>query len=442
MVKSLLRFSWATSLYGMQQAGNLLRALRQDRLPYEVIASLSALTAAAEARLAWGGFSVRSAGQEGQPWDGLVLDLPLAIGTASTSPLKKGGRQLLRGTLALLQESTETLRLMTHEPELQIACQELKSKLEAFEYFQYAYAILDLEADALTLTERVARVPRLDPYHGNWVLEGLGYGHAEAAFENSEHPSGLLTDRELDALPRPCWLPLHTGMGLLLARRTLTAGDPHALAQDSGPALTRFAELCALNCRPGYELAAFEALGLVARNLHPHAVPEIARRLTEFPFPQRATFLHGVGRGLYFNLTQSLPGASAMWQGILKIRREIPDQVGQLNALSGLAWALTLINIRHPQVLAVFLRHHAEQLHPAERDAFANGIGSSLAIWYNAVGRDLLLQDLLTHPVAADPGLERAWHEFVTDPAEAALSRYPQLLAGDGLGQLFHFQAN
>lgn len=434
MIRSTLRFSWAISLFGLQQAMRMISALSSGRPLDAVAEAFEALNRAATEGLRFGVDSVRAAGATlGEP----VVELPLSVAGTDSGD---GTRRLLRGTLKALQEGVDTLRVISPNADTQTACREFINKLEAFEHFQYAYAILAIEKRSLPIAERVVRVARLDAYRGVWVMEGLGYAFAEEAWEEGEDPPrSLLNEPQIDALPRASWIPLHTGMGLLLARRTLGRGGESDLETDGRERVRRFVELCDRNSRPGYADATFEALGLVVRNLHPRSLDTVDRLLAEGAPRRRAVFWHGAGRALYFNLSQSLSGADVLWRGLEKTRREAPDRDGRLNALAGLAWALALVNLRHPRVVEVFLRDYAERLDEEERLAFSNGVASATTLWFDAVGRDPYLEAFCDHlPRAGE--LRSLWRRMIQEPCETSFEAYPTLLEEDGPGRLFRFE--
>ena len=439
MIQSAIRFSWAISLFGLQQSVRLISALSSGR-PLDVISdAFDQLSRTAEAGLRFGAASVRHPGKLPEP----VVDLPLRVAVRRADATDRS-RSLLRGTLAALQEGAETLRVLAPSTETQIACREFKNKLEAFEHFQYAYAILDLEEKPGTIDERVVRVARLDAYRGVWVMEGLGYALAEEWWDDDSPPRGLLRDPQIDALPRASWIPLHTGMGLLIGRRVLGDGawfGDGAKHGEGKTRLARFIELCNRNARQGYADAMFEALGLIVRNLHPDALADVDAWLRDIAPQRRAVFWHGAGRALYFNLTQSLSGAGVLWRGLEKIRRDAPDALARLNALAGLSWALSLVNIRHPEVVEIFLRDYGDRLTEREQRAFSNGVASATTLWFDAVGRDPYLERFVGHQ--ADPyqaELQRRWRTWIAEPCEASYGAYEALLQGDGPGRLFHYE--
>src|SRR6185369_8249429 len=84
----------------------------------------------------------------------------------------------------------------------------------------------------------------------------------------------------------------------------------------------------------------------------------------------RDYFWHGGGRGIYFTATNLLPDGHT-GRALGMISAEPPHESGRRNALAGLAWAMTLVNFRHPEILAHFLNHYESRF--ASHDAFING---------------------------------------------------------------------
>jgi len=217
---------------------------------------------------------------------------------------------------------------------------ELLNKLDAFTCFSYA--------DQFDLTT-------LDPYRRLWVTEGHGYMRAESALH------GRILDSDL--------IPLHTGMGLAFACRAMKT---NATTREK---IGIFLELCDRHALDGYGGACYEALGLVVRNLYPESVAPCLENLTE---ELRQYFWHGVGRGIYFIPTNLSPLTSAPWRPARMAKREPPDETGRLNAIAGLVWAVTLVNIRNPEILDLFRRHHGSEL-PVS--ACQDGICSAMQVW-------------------------------------------------------------
>jgi hypothetical protein len=146
-------------------------------------------------------------------------------------------------------------------------------------------------------------------------------------------------------------------------------------------------------------------------------------------------FWHGVGRGLYFAPTHALPNSGSHRRAFEKAWREPPDEAGRRNATAGLAWALTLVNLRHPEILAGALRRSGDI---GSAEAFANGVASAAVVWHEIVGRDEHLEAFLAY---RSPDLGGLWSDLVAGPCEEALQDSQlRLRQGFGLADLFRFQ--
>jgi hypothetical protein len=103
--------------------------------------------------------------------------------------------------------------------------------------------------------------------------------------------------------------------------------------------------------------------------------------------------------------------------------REPPHELGRRNAVAGLAWALTLVNIRHPEILVVFLKHHGSQI--TDSQALANGIRSAMTIWLDASPDDGYLEVLRTYvPRGVDASLTRLWNAYIKQSCDEALRNH------------------
>jgi hypothetical protein len=250
---------------------------------------------------------------------------------------------------------------------------ELRNKLEAFSLFSRAEG----SGDVWT---------RL------WIEEGRGY---------------------LD--PRPPasrGLARWTGWGLAAATRTVESWGHHG---DLAGSLSRFAALCREAAPPELAGAAFEGLGLAVRTLRPERAGEIDRLL---PPDLQGLFWHGLGRGLYFAPSNAVPWGDPSGRTLRKALAEPAHRRGRRNAVAGLAWAMTLVDLRHPEIVDAFLVRCAERL--AEPDAWSHGVAGAVTLWSQHAGRDPLLERFLSH-CAASP----AWETLVRVPAEAALRHAP-----------------
>jgi hypothetical protein len=119
-------------------------------------------------------------------------------------------------------------------------------------------------------------------------------------------------------------------------------------------------------------------------------------------------------------------------------QREPPHEVGRLNALVGLVWALTLVNIYQPKILETLLRRHGREL--SQQDALANGVSSAVIIWLDSTGDHSCLDALFQH--RPDSDLNRLWTEQVLQPGQNALQRfYPVIKKQNWLGEVFQYQS-
>jgi hypothetical protein len=133
-----------------------------------------------------------------------------------------------------------------------------------------------------------------------------------------------------------------------------------------------------------------------------------------------------------------LPSVNAPWRVITRLDQEVPNEGARKNALAGISWAITVVNMRQPVVLEAFLRHHGEL---AERDdAFRNGLTSSLLMRYDTT-RDGTNIAPFIHYKSADAEAHALWARVVTAPCEYALrNTYAQLKQAVALEQLFHYR--
>jgi hypothetical protein len=383
---------------------------------------------------------------------------------------------LLQVGFAFLRQSALLGAAVAPSAAGRLAWQELRNKLEAFELYQRAVPLETTApreggaGDGGALAAAVARARRLGPYRGVWALEGLGHHWADAAVARwregrpglprrpegggrAVEPLRLLDAATAPGLPEDSLLALHTGMGLAFAEQAVDALPPRPEPGELRRGLARFVALCRESSRPGYAAAAIEGLGLVARTLRPGLVAAADEQLARLDGGEDApaaggaagghgqlvaTFWHGVGRALYFLPSNAPPPCSAPWRAIGMARREPPHATGRDNTLSGLVWALTLVNLRHPEVLAALLSHHPPAA--AECGPVADGISSAIALWHQLAPADPWLAAFLRwRPLPAAGWAAARWERLVTAPCAAAVGAEGGRLRQEGrLGELFH----
>jgi hypothetical protein len=342
-------------------------------------------------------------------------------------------RSMLSTALQLLRQSAEILIRVSPERDSRAAWREFQNKLLAFSLFENVDSELELStlsADC-SLQAMLQQASATSSYRSLWLTEGIGHYYADLHLSSGRIPERLLSGDRGDNLPPHSLVPLHAGMGLSFAEWLLPS-----IEQQASRWLQVFPSLCRANSEEGYLGAAFEALGLATRNLHPHLLMPVDRELAAISHKLQAYFWHGVGRAIYFSPINFLPGRSAPWQGLFMSCSEPPHDLGRLNAMAGFCWALTLVNIRQPEILASFLKHHEKQLW--EADACVNGIRSALLLWYDAASHDEHFDRLRNYrPGAAAAGV---WDAVVTKSFENIEHVHSILKTQKLLGELFRYQ--
>lgn len=436
MLRSALRFSWAMSLFGARQTGALLSTLGSVRPASRTRESFDAVTRAAEEGLEG---SLDDFFRTGWRFQRSAIDAFFGVAEPALDTARSlASNAFVRASLRAGRRSCEILDAALPESPGLLA-RELANKLAAFEDFCYAHRVLDLEAGTTTeLAAAVDRAEELPRGRRLWVMEGLGYATAETAWDGGEPPRELFAGGRLDGVPEAGWLPLHTGLGLSLARRELPRFDSRRRDAEIASAAERFAQLCASNARPGYKKAVYEALGLVLCQLDPAALEAVDRQLLERDRESAALLWHGAGRGLYFTASQIWPGA--LPQAFARARRDAPHALARRNALAGLAWAVTLVSFRQPEILASLVERHVHGWTADDEAALAHGISSASLFWLDAAAggdeEERGFRSFREHR-PADAELGRRWERLVTAPCEAARERYPAMKSGARLDDVF-----
>jgi hypothetical protein len=374
---------------------------------------------------------VRAAASRGAALARLSRGARFARLTGGTGLLILGALRRTAGSLAGASPPAHDRRL---------AWRELANKLEAFEAFRRAELEARLRAADPPLASLVERALSLGPFRTVWTIEGHGYGHAERRAARGAAPRDWLA-ADTAGLPPASLIALHCGIGLSLARRRLAASAAAPAAELRRAVAAHLAD-CRELAPPGQAQPLLEALGFIARLRLPRRVAEMAGELARLDDEAHACFWHGLGRALYFVPGHAVPWASAPWRAVAALAREAPPGAARDNALAGLAWAVTLVNLRHPQVLEQLLRHHAAQV--AGEPCFAHGVTSGLLVWQDCAPDDPCLESWRRHqPPPAGGELALLWGSQVSGPAEAVLARAPHREgpgSGKGLSELFRYR--
>lgn len=310
--------------------------------------------------------------------------------------------------------------------------EEAQNKLEAFRLFAYADQELRFPDGPLPPLEILVR-RALDLRHQQriFALEGVGHHYTRSA---PGRLSGLLQD---PSLPDCAMVSLHAGMGTSFAASTLSklGGDPsRSMLRD---ALTRFFALCRANARAGWYENAIEPLGLSVRTLHPHLLARVGNAVGEIDADARRLYWHGVGRSLYFVPMNFMTYGGSHERALRAAIDETPTVEDRRNAVAGLVWAVTLVNISHPTVLKNLLRAADPIRMPL---AVRNGIVSALIVWKHMVPEDTAYLPQYAEAALGTAADVTRWNDFVATPArEALIEVFPALVKQHRIASVFQF---
>ncbi len=295
-------------------------------------------------------------------------------------------------------------------------------------------------APPFPLAALVDRAFALGDFPALWALEGLGLEYVDGVSRDGAPPPHAA----FAGLPERSLLMLHAGMGMAFGQRILGALPGGAAAAEVRRAAREVVSLCRASSRPGYAGAALEAAGLVARTLHPRLVQPLGAALLEVDGDAASYFWHGVGRALYFLPVNFLPCGSTLWRAFELAAAEAPHELARQNAFAGLAWAVALVNQRHPEVVADLLRDHGAELEAlggagtagAGVSPFADGVAAS-AVLRQATTPDAPFLTAFCGYRPAAPATAARWDDLVRRPCREALERSYPALRRTGLGAIF-----
>ncbi len=341
---------------------------------------------------------------------------------------------LFRITSDAIRQTMQLARLLDPE-QAKLAWEELRNKLEIFVLVKNLSSKLELPADRLMpLPELVEKAYSVSPFQALWAVEGLGHYYTDMYWKFKGIPQGLLSEAQA-AVPSKSLLMLHAGMGLAFADRLLDTLEPDAPSEGQTAAvLKQFLSLCENNARPGYLGAAIESLGIVTRDFYPDSI-DIVQRQFEKIAPQFAGFFwHGVGRGFYFSREYFLPVLSTVSNAV---EIEVKNCADQKSAMAGLAWAVTLVNMRQPAIMSNILQRQTTQLSLA--DAFTNGVTSSVIMRQDTTPDEPFTAAFCQYQ-PADPRIRVLWERLISLPCAVGLSEYyPVLKQHHALDEIFKF---
>jgi hypothetical protein len=430
LTKSTLSYTWAMSLFNVQQAANLL-APERGQPTRKANDAFYSVRQAAENQfndLIFGAFQIGDEVQRGAT--NLFFD---ALTLRAFSP-----GYISRLTSEVTEQSRETLRLFSSGENVRLAWQELRNNYEVFNLVKHVSSLLNISEDdrQFDLARLVDEAYALGAYPDLWAVEGLGHLYALTFWGKGRPIRGILRDERADVLPAKSLTMMHAGIGLGFAQQLMNTITPYSHADEIRRVVGEFVTLVDDNSRRGYEGAAYESLGLVTRFWHSQMVGVVEPHLREVAPRAVGYFWHGVGRSLYFLPLYFVPGLLSPW---LAVEREAPHELALLNMIAGLTWATTIVNVRQPEILENLLRNQGEQV--ARTPAFTNGVMSTLIMGIDITPGDVYITRFLEHrPDPSDRRVTELWEALVRRPGREAVYRiHPVLQQHERLGEVFQY---
>ena len=439
--KSTLSFSWAMSLFGIKQLTNLITLPISQRPMQDTTAAFDNATQAMGSQFDTVLQGLFQAGNEVQ------RDLvDLLLGAEANEGISPANAWELPA--GMIQRSASSITDMLARQDSVLVGRELRNKVEVF-------MLVANVADKIGLTEKppypplaelAARCYELENYPTLWAVEGLGHYYGDTFWQRNEIPHGIMLEEHTGNIPTESLLMLHAGIGMSFAQHLLQEVNHLSPPSKIRRVVQQFIELCKENSRPGYAGAAIESLGLITRSgtfskdCQPMTMCQIvSRELAEIDQEAYAYFWHGVGRATYFLPIHFLPFYGSIGHATEMLLRFAPDDAARRNAIGGLAWGVTMVNIRHPEVIADWLKHYGEHL--AIEEGFTNGVTSAIIMRYDTTPDETLAGNFFRYqPSNKEKQLVEWWKNNVAQPCEDALSYYhPALKKHQLLGNIFRF---
>ena len=431
LTKSTLSYTWAMSLFGVQQAANLLAPQDWRQPTRRANSAFFSVKQAAENQfgdLIFGAFQISD--EVGRGLTNLFFDT-LTLRAFEPSYAS-------RLTAEIVEQSQDTLRAFSSAENIRLAWRELRNNYEVFNLVKNASSILHVPSDdrEFDLARLIEEAYALGAYPDLWAVEGLGHDYAMTFWRKGGSIRGILTEGSGSRLPAKSLTMMHAGLGLAFAEQLMNTITPYSPADEIRRVLGEFVSLVDENSRRGYEGAAYESLGLVTRFWHSQMVGVVDEHLREVAPRALDYFWHGVGRALYFLPLYFVPGLLSPW---LAVGREAPDELALLNMTAGLAWATTIVNVRQPEIIESFLKNQSEQV--ARDTAFTNGVMSALVMGIDITPGDVYIARFLEYrPGQSDPRVAGLWDGLVGRPAREAVYRvHPVLEKHERLGEVFRY---
>jgi hypothetical protein len=434
LTKAMFSYTLAAPLFAIQQLANGLNSARSDEMGEKATQAYQNLTRATMDQL---GDMLQALFKASDEIQRDMVDMGFRLFEPETwTP-----SGIARTTADMTSRLADGMRYMDPSTEGLAAWRELVNKLQIYFLVIDIKSKLKIPEGRFDLHEYVDKCYDLGPFPALWAVEGVGHDYAAGFRPSSDKTRDILTDPSLNNIPIKSMTMLHAGIGLSFAQELLEGLAESAPASEIRPLLELFIRLCRQNSRAGYEGAALESLGLYVRNWRSDLVKVTDEQLLEFDEEAASYFWRGAGRSLYFLPVNFVPMYGSIGNAIRMSKRESPHELARNNTLAGVAWASTVVNMQHPEVMESFLNQHGDEL--MGQDAFANGVASSIIMRYDTTPDEPFIKEFVEHRIDASRShLVELWDTHVRIPGEDALGKfYPVLRDHHRLGEVFHYQS-
>ena len=427
--KSMMSAPLAASMFGMQQMLNLARLGGEPSGAEQVAGSMTRFSTSTASELRGVLRTVYDVTHSLQDRAvDMFFDTPLLNPTDYTSSM-----------LELASPIVKVFSATIPGGDLVIRWEELQNKFEIFTLVRAVSKELGVPANAtaIDLPALVDKSYEMGEFPSLWAIEGLGHEYADTFYHRGEVPHAIMHPDKTGGIDDGSLTMLHAGIGLAFAQRLLKQLKPSSPMTEVRTVVQQFLDLVYGNSRSGYEGCALESLGLVSRVFERPLFELIDRTLANhFPEEVLGFFWHGAGRGNYFGAEYFLPCPGIPFKSIVD---SAPHHVARENLLAGLAWAITLVNMRQPIIMENLLRLQGTFL--SSNDWFANGVASSLVMRNDTTPNASVVSAYCSHTPSGDEETGQIWDKIIRSSCTTALQQYyPTLKAKKRLGEVFRYQ--
>src|ERR1044071_577229 len=244
LAESAARYTWAMSIFGVQQAANVLTLSNCPPSARKANAAFFSVTQAAENEFDDLVFAAYQIGDEVQR--GLT---DIFFDTVTLQAFNPNYISTL--TSAVVEQSQYSFQTFSSTESARLAWQTLRNNYEVFNLVKHVSSLLHVpsEGKEFDLAKLVQDAYALGAYPDLWAVEGLGHLYA-LTFCNKGRPiRGILTDVSSEVLPAKSLTMMHAGIGLAFAQQLLNTMTPYSDPQELRSMVHEFITLVDNNSR-------------------------------------------------------------------------------------------------------------------------------------------------------------------------------------------------